>query len=328
MTGPAPTPPDEIAALARERAAARVGREYARADALRAEIEAAGWRVVDRGTAYQLEPAAPPTIRDVDVVRYGSAAGVPSVLETPSTAAFTVLLPADDWPDDLTRMLGGIRAHAPAGTQVVIVANDPSPVQAARLDPGSPDLEPIAGSAPELLWTSARLGKAAATNIGLQRARGSVVVLAETCMQPIGDALEPLAAALADPGVAVAGSSGLVSADLRHFADAPGPDVVAIGAGWLAFRRADLPALGPLDERFVIDRYLDVWWSLVLRAGPDSTRPPRRAVRLDLPLIRHEPRGSRTLAAAERDRMSKRNFYRVMDRFRDRTDLVSGPSVP
>jgi len=327
VTKPSPTPPSEIEALARERAASRVDREYARADALRAEIEAAGWRVVDHGTAYRLEPAAPPTIEAVDVVRYGSAAAVPSVLDVPAKAAFTVLLLADDWPDDLARMLGGLRAHAPAGTQVVIVANDPAPAQAARLAPGSAELEPVAGAEPQVLWTSARLGYAAALNAGLHRACGTIVVLADTSMEPTGDALAPLAGALANPDVAVAGGFGLASPDLRHFVEAAGPDVDAIEAYWLAFRRADLSTLGPLDEKFVFYRNLDIWWSLVLRAGADPDRPPRRALRLDLPLVRHEHRGWTSLPAAERDRLSKRNFYRVLDRFRDRTDLLSGLST-
>ena len=327
MTKPAPTPPSEIGALARERAAARADREYARADALRAEIEAAGWRVVDHGTAYRLEPAAPPTIEAVGVVRYGSAAAVPSVLDVPATAAFTVLLLAEDWPDDVARTLGGLRAHAPAGTQVVIVANDPAPAQAALLAPGSADLEPVAGTEPQVLWTSARLGYAAALNAGLNRACGSVVVLADTSVEPTGDALTPLAEALADPDVAVAGGFGLASPDLRHFVEAAGPDVDAIEAYWLAFRRADLSTLGPLDEKFVFYRNLDIWWSLVLRTGADPAQPPRRALRLDLPLVRHEHRGWTSLPAAERDRLSRRNFYRVLDRFRDRTDLLSGSSA-
>jgi len=298
VTTPPSTPPAAIEALAAERSAARAGREYARADALRAEIEAAGWRVVDHGTAYRLEPAAPPTIEAVGVVRYGSAAAVPSVLDLPTTAAFTVLLLADDWPGDLARTLGSLRLHAPAGTLVVIVANDPSPAQAADLASGAPDLEPIAGAVPEVLWTSARLGHAAALNAGLQRAGGAIVVLADTSVEPTGDALAPFVGALGDPDVAVAGAFGVVSSDLRHLVEAAGPDVDAIEGSWLAFRRADLVALGPLDEKFVSSRNLDIWWSLVLRAGADPGRPPRRALRLDLPLVRHEQRGWTALTAA------------------------------
>ena len=325
MTTPSPAPPDAIKALAGDRAAARAGREFARADELRAEIEAAGWRIVDQGTAYRLEPAAPPTIEVVGILRYGSAAAVPSVLEMPPTAAITVQLLAEDRPDDLARMLRGLRVHAPAGTQVVIVANDPSQAQAAGLASGSPDLDPLGGAVPEVLWTSARLGHAAALNAGLRRAGGAIIVLADASVEPTGDALTPLLGALAQPDVAVAGAFGVVAPDLRHFEEAAGPEVDAIDGGWLAFRRADLLALGPLDEKFVLGRYLDIWWSLVLRAGMDPARPSRRALRLELPLVRHEQRDSSALPAAERDRLSRRNSYRVLERLRDRTDLLSGP---
>jgi hypothetical protein len=65
----------------------------------------------------------------------------------------------------------------------------------------------------------------------------------------------------------------------------------------------------------------------VLRAGADPAQPPRRALRLDLPLVRHEHRGWTSLRRGERDRLSRRNFYRVLARFRDRTDLLSGSSA-
>jgi hypothetical protein len=320
---PQPEPPEEIVALARQRTGARATRDWARADALRAEIEAAGWKVVDRGTAFILEPATPPTVDEGGVVRYGAAAAVPSVLDEPPTAWFTVELVADDRPDDLGRMLAGLRDHAPAGTQVVIVANDPSTGQAARLAPGSPDLAPIAGSEPEVVWTSVRLGHAAARNVGLQRARGALVVLADTAVEPTGDALTPLAAALDDPGVAVAGGFGVVSADLRHFEASPGPAVDAVELAWLAARRVDVVTFGLLDEKFVVDAHLGSWWSLVLRAGAEGTIP-RRAVRLELPLLRHPVSQPAGPDGPERDRLAKRGFYRILDRFRERPDLLSG----
>jgi Glycosyl transferase family 2 len=327
VNAPRPEPPAEIVALAAERSAARAAQDWPRADALRAEIEAAGWKVIDRGTRVRLEPATPPTVEEEGVVRYGAAGAVPSVLEEPPTARFTVVLLAEEWPTDLARVLGGLRAHAPAGTQAVIVANDPSPAQVERLAPGALDLAPIAGAVPEVVWTSQRLGAAAARNVGLRRARGEVVVLADTSTEPAGDALSPLVDAFADPAVAVAGGFGLVSGDLRRFAEGTGPTVDAVEMDWLAFRRADFRALGPLDERFTIDRHLGTWWSLVLRAGPDDGAPPREARRLDLPLVRHAHRGWTALSDADRDRLARRNFYRVLDRFRARRDLLSGLPV-
>jgi len=320
-------PPPEIVALAADRAEARATRDWARADELRASIESSGWKVVDNGARFRVTRAAPPDVAEGDDVRYGSAASVPSTLAEPATAAFTVELLADDWPADLTRCLVGLRTHTPAGTQVVIVANAPDTSQTDRLRAGSLDLAPIGGLDVEVVRTSARLGHAAARNVGLRRARGGIVVLADTSVEAIGDALTPLAEILADSSVAVAGGFGVVSSDLRRFEDAPGPEVDAVEGYWLAFRRDDLVRLGHLDEKFAFYRNLDIWWSLVLRAG-DGSSTPRRAVRVRLPLARHEHRGWASLGDEERDRLSRRNLYRVLDRFRDRPDLLlsGGPS--
>ena len=43
----------------------------------------------------------------------------------------------------------------------------------------------------------------------------------------------------------------------------------------------------------------------------------------ELPLTRGEPRAWTETPAAERDRLSKRNFYRILDRFRSRMDLAA-----
>jgi cysteinyl-tRNA synthetase len=257
-----------------------------------------------------------PTVQADGVTRYGSSPDVPSLLDDAPTALATVVLLATDWPEDVDRALAALERHAPQNTHVVVVADGPAAEQEAALDERS-------GGRPDVVWTSARLGHAAALNAGIRRARGSVVIVLDTSVEPTGDIVTPLVDVLADPTVGVAGGWGIVSADLRRFSDAPAGDVDAIEGYVLAFRRDDTVARGPLDERFRFYRNLDIWWSLVLRdQGPDE--PPRRAVSVELPAIRHEHRGWTSLPAQERDRLSKRNFYRVIDRFGSRRDLISG----
>ena len=307
--------PDEVLTAAHARAAARAAGDWEEADRLRGEIEDAGWKIADRGTDFALTPAAPPDLADGENIRYGSSRSVPSRFEEPSTGLATVVLIATDWPDDLARALAGLVAHAPASTSVVVVADGPSPEQATALDT-------IDDPAIEVVWTSERLGHGAATNIGLRRASGDVVILLDPSIEATGDIVSPNIAALDDPTVAVAGGWGIVSNDLRKFEDAPPGDVDAIEGYLQAFRRSDAAARGPLDERFRFYRNLDIWWSLALRdEGEDET--PRRAVALaDLPAIRHEHRGYASLPDEERDRQSKRNFYRIIDRFGSRRDLL------
>jgi hypothetical protein len=366
-------PPAEIAALVRQRVQARARRDWAAADSLKAQIEAAGWRVVDRAERTSVSRAAPPETEVEGEIRYGSAAAVPSRLAEPTSAPWTVVVLASEEPDRVSRLLGALRAHAPDGTQVVAVLNDPSDRQATALAPGGADRLPAGGRDIEVLRTSFRLGYAAALNVALRRSAGELVLLADGSAWPKGDALTPLARALDDPDVAVAGAFGLrcTEAQLRPRALSLSQDgeAFALLGGWLAFRRSDLTALGSLDERFVTPAWLDVWWSLRLRAGAEpagessagqdeqaedrgsaeqdeqaeaagSTRsssvsepdleeppafdaeaadvpPPRRAVRLDLPV---ETDGQTW--PPDRTRLARRNMYRVLDRFGGRTDLL------
>ena len=321
--------PDDVLSAAHARSKARAARDWPEADRLRATIESAGWRIVDRGTDFALSPAAAADETDGGRVRYGSSRSVPSRLEEPPTGLATIILVATEWPDDLQRALDALRTTTPAGLSVVIVADGPSAAQADALEtlaeaqPGDDRQDPPI----EIVWTSERLGHAAALNAGMRRATAPVAVLLDTSVEPIGDVVSPLAHAFDDPSVAAAGGWGITSGDLRKFEDSPAGDVDAIEGYALAFRRADAAARGPLDEHFRFYRNLDIWWSLVLRdEGEGNT--PRRAVRLDgLPAVRHEHRGYTSLPDDERDRQSKRNFYRIIDRFGSRRDLLVHPAV-
>jgi hypothetical protein len=318
--------PDEVLSTAHARAAARATGDWDEADRLRAEIEAAGWKIADRGTDFALTPAAPPDVAEGERTRYGSSASVPSRLGEPATGLATVVLIATDWPDDVARALVGLRVAAPDGTSVVIVADGPSAEQTAaleELDTAGAERDGPSALPIEVVWTSERLGHAAAMNVGVRRAGAPVVVLLDTSVEPTGDVVTPLSHALDDPTAAVVGGWGIVSTDLRKFEDAPAGDVDAIEGYLSAFRRADFEERGPLDERFRFYRNLDIWWSLVLRDAGEE-QPPRRAVSLaDLPVVRHEHRGYTSLPDDERDRQSKRNFYRIIDRFGWRLDLLT-----
>jgi len=312
--------PEAVLTAAHDRARARAARDWDTADRLREEIEAAGWTIVDSGTDFALKPSAPPDVEESGRVRFGSSRNVPSRLEDAPVGLATVVLIATDWPDDVDRAIAGLRAGSPAGLSIVVVADAPSAEGEAALDAriANSDGEPPI----EIVWTSERLGHAAALNAGLRRASAPVVVLLDPSVEPSGDLVTPLVAALEDPTVAVTGGWGITSRDLRQFEDAPAGDVDAIEGYLQAFRRDDFGARGPLDEHFRFYRNLDIWWSLVLRDEGDG-RPPRRAVALEgLPAVRHEHRGWTSLPDAERDRQSKRNFYRILDRFGGRRDLL------
>ena len=311
--------PQEVLDLAHARSAARVARDWAEADRLRIHIEGAGWKVVDSGTNFRLERVEPSVSEADGAILYGRSDAVPSQLDEPAEGHITVVLVALDEPDLLARALASLDACAPTATQVVIVADGWTDAQASGLPTARAD-----GEHPsiEVVRTSGLLGWAAALNIGIRRATGSVVVFLDGRAALRGDALTPLVDALADPTVAVVGAAGVRTEDLRRFEDVGEGEAVAIRGDVLAFRRADAQARGPLDEGFRVPRHLDIWWSLVLRdEGEDG--PPRRALVLGgLPMSHHDDARDGKPPAPDEDRLAKRNVYRLLDRFRDRADLL------
>jgi hypothetical protein len=313
--------PEAVLTSAHDRAKARAAKDWETADRLRAEIEAAGWTIVDRGTDFALSPTAPADVEEAGRVRYGTSRNVPSRLDEAPVGLATIVLVATDWPTDVDRAIARLRASSPTGTSIVIVADAPSTDGEAALDAlmaASGEGEPGV----EIVWTSERIGHAAALNAGIRRASAPVVIVLDPSVEPTGDLVTPLVAVREDPSVAITGGWGITSHDLRQFEDAPAGDVDAIEGYLQAFRREDFVRRGPLDERFRFYRNLDIWWSLVLRDEGEG-QAPRRAVALDgLPAVRHEHRGWSSLSDAERDRQSKRNFYRIIDRFGPRRDLL------
>jgi hypothetical protein len=340
--------PDDIRRLAEARRAARVDRDWAEADRLKGEIEAAGWKVVDTGTRFRLARADPLDLEEGGRTRYGASRNVPSRLEeAPSGVTASLVLIATDWPDDLERALAANAGQVAAEIEIIVVANAPSPEQETQLigwearsaaerggptrpDPGTTADESGRGSRAHsglpntIVWLSHRLGHAAALNAGLRTVRSAVAIVVDPSMEAAGDYVTPLVAALDDPSVAIAGGGGWTTNDLQHYEPAASGDVAAVAGTAMAFRRDEFAARGPLDEQFRIDRNLDLWWSLVLRDEGDD-RPPRRAVALELPLVAHPRHEWSPDPAASSDRLGRRGFYRVIDRFGGRRDLAVDP---
>ncbi|HYK94692.1 MAG TPA: glycosyltransferase [Candidatus Dormibacteraeota bacterium] len=319
--------PAAVAEAARRRADARAARDWATADSLRGEIEAAGWRVVDSGTDYRLEPASAPDVEVGGEIRYGRSDAVPSRLEEAPTGTASVIVVASSEPMESRGVLDALGATAPNGVDVILVA-DGLPDRALE-GVRATDLSNRGGQTRfELVRTSAVLGQAAALNIGIRRARAEAVIVIDPCVMPVGDVVTPLVEALADPAVAIAGPFGLASSDLRRFVEVLAPEgapirAIAVQGYLMAFRRSDAAIRGPLDEGFRFYRNLDIWWSLVLRDAGDAATPRAALVVPGMPLTRGEPRAWTTTPPAERDRLSKRNFYRVLDRYRTRADLAA-----
>jgi cysteinyl-tRNA synthetase len=213
----------------------------------------------------------------------------------------------EGWPEDVARALDGFRANG-GGRDVRYVVAD-----VTETEPSS------YGADVEVLALETGTGWGAALNAGLKRSRGRSVLVMEGSVEPTGDVFAPLEAALEDPSVGVCGPFGISTEDLREFHESDGPEVDAIEGYLMAFRRDVIRDVGLFDEKFRWYRTADIECSFRIKdAG-------LRALRVDAPVVKHEHRMYHATPEAERDRLSKRNYYRFLERFRDRYDLLVRP---
>lgn len=310
-----PYVPPSVLDAAHARSAARAAGNFDEADRLRVDIEAAGWNVIDSGSNFRLEPAHPADLEVDGIVRYGQSDSVPSRLGEPAGADATLVIVVTEDVEQLDRAITRHVEHVPPETQIVLVADGPTPA----LDRHLRDLpERI-----EVVCTSARLGLGAAWNVGIRRSVGRIIVVCQPGVEPTGDYVTPIAMALTDPAVAVAGPFGFTSGNLRHFRPIAAGIAATIDGQVLGFRRADAGAFGPVDERFQESAHLDTWWSLVLRdGGPEG--PTRRAVVIPGLPVQLQDAAPDSAVEPQAARSAKRNFYRLQAQFRDRTDLAVG----
>jgi glycosyltransferase involved in cell wall biosynthesis len=295
--------PEEVRRLAARRERARRAKEFAAADDLRQRIRDAGYEVTDtpEGPILTARPAGEQGSNGPAI--YGRADAVESRLGEPPGAEASVQWVVQGWPDDVLRGIESVRRFT-TGRSVQQVVVDLT--KAVVEWPGDTDLVHLA---PEAGWAAAR-------NAGLRRSSGRIVVLIDGCLEATGDVVGPLLEALEDPTVGVTGPFGIVTDDLHEFRDDDGPEVDAVEAYLMAFRR-DLVETGlRFDEKFRFYRTADIELSFQVKSrGLRATVTP-------LPVRRHEHRVWENTPEAERARLSKRNFYRFLDRWRGRTDLL------
>jgi cysteinyl-tRNA synthetase len=291
---------------------------YVESDHARATLETEGFRVLDepatsrarfRGTR---EPVRRPGV-------ITSLREIQSQLHQPDTVEFSINLLAWDNADEIERGVAGILKHCgDHSIEIVLIDNGSSDGTAEvvqRLANEHPEIKP--------LWIDHWVGEGAGRNAGLMISTGRIVIMLGNHIEVNGDIFTPIAQALSDPEVGVCGGWGITSGDLRTFESSPGPDVDVVEAYLMAFRRSDLNRVGLLDEKFRFYRHVDLEFSLRF-----SDRGQRLIILPELKArtIEHEHRLWYGTPPDERERKSKRNFYRFLHRWGDRRDLLLQPT--
>lgn len=292
-----PSAPQDIIALADERADARSARDYRTADELKARIEAAGWKIVDFGSHYELELVRPADVTEGTRTLYGGVDSVPSHLDQPAACPASVVVIAGADTATPERALRALADTTPPGTQVLLVVG--------------PDASPD-GPADEVIATAAAFSAGDALQAALRRTTGEIIIVLEPEHIPRED-IVTLGEALRDASVAIVAATGLHSTDLHRYRPLERGHATTVASGCYGFRRADAIERGPIDGRLQLRGSVAAWLGLVLR-DEGAAAAPRRALVLDLPL-----EVSETGAPVRQDhaRLARRDGYRIASHVRE-----------
>ena len=268
--------------LLAERARLREARDFAAADAIRDRLRQGGWEAVDTREGSELrEVEAPPPPRTV-----------------------TMLTLVHGWPADAERWLDGVLAHTAGHDFEALLADNSGDGEVAARLAGR------RGDRVRVLTVDPPEGWAQAANRALAAAAGETVVLFDPGVELLGDVAAPLLTALAEPGVVVTGAFGVRSEGrVGHFHSSDGPEVDALEGYVLAFRRPQALEAGGFDRKFRFYRLADFELCYRLRHRFGG----RALVVSGLPLERHQHRLWEALDEEERERRSRRNYYRFLD---------------
>jgi cysteinyl-tRNA synthetase len=245
-----------------------------------------------------------------------SSGDAPDNTRAPDLFEFSVNLLAHNCREDLERCISSICHHTDHRSIELIIVDNGS------TDDTLPYLQELARNgelrgengqpvALQVLFADHNMGFAAGRNATIRASRGHFIVLMDTSIEVKGDIWEPLALTLPDRNIGVAGPYGLVTEDLREFAESSGPDVDAIEGYLMAFRRELLAEVGWIDERFRFYRLMDIYYSFFFKtSGYRVLTLPVVAERIE----KHPHREWFSLSEEERATKSKKNY----DIFRDR----------
>ena len=298
--------PQGLATEVETRDTLRRQQRFAEADRIRESLASAGYMLRDtrRGTLLLARPL------DEEFTVLSSSSDAPDYRNEPDVYEFSINLLAHNSRDDLERCIESMRRFASGhALELVIVDNGSTDETLAYLQnlARAGRLTGVQGEqiGLQVLFADHNMGFAAGRNATMRASRGRHIILLDTSIELNGDIWQPLLALLADSLVGLAGPYGLVTDDLREFRESPGPDVDAVEGYLMAFRRALLPEIGEIDERFRFYRLMDIHLSFFFKTSGYRVVTAPQMQQL---LIKHPHREWYSLSEDERATKSKKNY--------------------
>ncbi len=297
--------PVELAQLVRERQSARLKSDFTSADLLRTQIVQFGYKVMDTAAGTLVLPRR--AYENFQTISTSVAA--PDNLDQADSFEFSINLVGQNNRDDLARCIESIFKHSGNRLLELVVIDNGSTDDTVTYLAGLLKKQAAGPQAENVvlrvIFADHNLGFGAGRNATVQASRGRYLVLLDTSIEVNGDIWTELDRLLSDQSVGVVGPYGLVTADIREFAENADPEVDAIEGYLMAFRRELWPQVGPVDEKFRFYRLMDIYLSFFFKAGGFRVvTTPQVAERI----VKHPHREWFSLTEEEQRTKSKKNY--------------------
>lgn len=289
---------EKLYELGRARQAARADKNFALADQLRDQIAQEGYEIVDVADGFELhEKSLVITVADIQKLK-----NLPK-----SDLQITVAIIVNGFHEDAITSINAIKEHSSA--EIVVLATQPAK-----------DLGVVVDSHTKVFHLEKDPGWGECANALLKIASTPYVVIMDPSTTFTGDAITPVLQELNKKEfVAVGWRGGLVNIEdqWRSVDDKGAGEVDVLFSYFFALDKdAALQADG-FNTRAIYYRNADMEFSLRLKHASG------RLLQMDLPLVQGRHHGYYDTEESFRDAQSKKNYDRILERFRGKEAILS-----
>lgn len=283
--------------LAQERLDARAAKDFAKADQLRDQIAALGFEVIDVAGGFEFRAKE----------RFPSFGSTRDIKGIKVSGDIAIAMIVDGFTADAAETVRTIKAHCHTPI-VALVTCDPAEL-----------IEEIDLQF-QLIVITENFGWGENANALLKNIKSQYLVIMDPSTRFTGDAISPVLAELNKGNFSAVGwRGGLVNTEdeWRSVDDKGAGEVDVLFSYFLAFNCADATNAGGFNNRAIYYRNADIEFSLRLRHSN------ARLLQMDLPLEQARHHGYYDTDEQFREIQSKKNYDRILERFRGKSAILS-----
>lgn len=291
------TIPEAIWKLGEERLVARQARDFALADQIRDQLADLGWEIFDQAGSFELRERLKYAV--VENLR-----AITSIIEPCEVA--------------ISMIIQGFEEDAVAAVESIREFTD-VPLVLLSLGEVGPLVDLIDAKTLVLKVTEA-CGWGPTANALLQNIPSQFLVIMDPSTRFLGDAITPVLAQLNGGTFSAVGwKGGLINVDDEwRSVDDKGPgEVDVLFSYFLAVDRQAAIEVGGFNARAIYYRNADIEFSLRMRHAGGLL------LQMDLPLMQDRHHGYHDVDPDFREVQSKKNFDRILERFRGKNAILS-----